>query len=49
MSDGLARFTARFDSECGHCDSAMYEGDLIAFVKSEGIYICEDCFDDFLE
>jgi len=44
MSDGLKRFTARFDSECANCFSPMYEGDLIARTP-EGEYICEDCFD----
>lgn len=42
-SDGIvARFPARFDSNCDQCGRRMHEGDPIAKTY-DGDYICEGC------
>jgi alkyl hydroperoxide reductase subunit AhpF len=34
-------FTARFDSDCKHCDGPISEGDEIAYIDDE--IACETC------
>lgn len=48
MADSLKRFTATFDSECDYCLGTVCEGELKARTPA-GDYICEDCFDDYLQ
>jgi len=38
----VARFRARFDSECGGCGNPMDQGDPIARTQ-DGYYICQGC------
>lgn len=38
------RFTARFDSECLSCDSAIYEGEEAGYVENE--VCCALCCED---
>ena len=38
----VARFPARFDSNCENCGDRMHEGDPIARTQ-DGNYVCSEC------
>ena len=46
VSDGIARFVARFDSECQGCGTQIAEGDQMGYDKNNAEYICEECIQE---
>lgn len=40
----IRRFTARYDSDCNQCGSAIYEGDEAGYI--DDVVCCDNCCDE---